>query len=177
MIFKNIKSEEKNLNGGFAVFDNKKNVKKIEWNSEEKIIEIKSLIEKKFKISIKGNIICVSDYFDGNYQILFKGIPEIQEIDLSDCFVERLCLNMFSIKFNINNLTYRKKVYYHNHDIKLRKNKKQVIMFGKYLDTNEITYYIKQNNSISDLNSANRTDGGFIGLDEKLNGETEIKLY
>jgi len=178
MIFPKIKGEEKTLGKGFKVFDDEKNIKKIEWNSKEKIIEIKSLIEKKFKISIKGNVIAVSDYFDGNYQILFKGIPEITQLDLSDCFVDKLCLSMFSIKFNTNNLTYRKKVYYFNHDFKLRKNKKQVRAFGKYLDTGEITYYIKPDNALSDMDIfGNRKEIGFIGLDEKLNGETEIKLY
>lgn len=166
------------VDNGWKVFDDEKNVKKIEWNSKEKIIKLKSLIEKKFKISIKGNIICVADYFDGNYQILFKGIPEIKQIDLSDCFVDKLCLSMFSIKFNTNNLTYRKKIYYYNHDNNLRKNKKQVRAFGKYLDTGEITYYVKPNNSLSDQEIfSDRKKFGFIGLDEKLNGETEIKLY
>jgi len=163
---------------GFKIFDNERNIKKIEWNSKDKIIEIKSLIEKKFKISIKGNIICVADYFDGNYQILFKGIPEIKQIDLSDCFFDKFCLDMFSIKFNINNLTYRKKVYYYNHDIKLKKNKKQVVAFGKYLDTGEITYYTKLNNSFKTTDSfGEREKYGFIGIDEKLNGEKEIKFY
>jgi len=159
------------------ILDNDGKLDKTEYHSKEKIIEICQFIKNKFDIEFHGRVLAVAKCGESEYHITFSGMPETNDIDLSDVKVDINCLSMFSLRFNVEDLTIRKKIYYLNYDKYLMKNGKQVMGFGKYTDSDDLTYYLKGDNkkSCADLFFGEKRN--IIGLTETKDGEQKIKYY